>query len=491
MSERAARRPLPVSRSIHWMPARETHHIIASLQQGNGGRRQLFVHQKALATLRDIGRRPPHRPVFGSLRGSLFECPASAVSYLVIDSVGDQVELRGDVPAAAFRSALESSLDSTTAGIMGWFYLAPMDEAMPRGFGEDVAAAAAELLRPWQTTLVMTAGTRADGAFLLWDAAASHAFRSPFYELLDERAIQPNAPKPTQMVWPSYATGDLVAAVAPAPLSGGTRLEVLRPDTPSPPDQSPKGWTFWRGRRAAAPLHTSDRAEEAAPARSQSSPPPPDRTAKPQAAADIAPKQRPPASQPEPNVDNADTAEDNSIERYIAIARRDGFHVAAKFEVEAWPNERETLWVLQDPYAGLLLTVTANDARVVEATLHYNVHVADPEALQSTFSEHRNDEAQVIYVRESAINELRARSERARATGELQREWKVTPTIYFVTPSEWDAAASDDTTGPARAIDALNRRRIAAIPDSVTSRLGLRPPAEDGHGARGQRAEET
>ena len=77
---------------------------------------------------------------------------------------------------------------------------------------EDVAAAAANLLRPWQTTLVMTAGTRgADGAFLLWDGVESHAFRTPFYELLDQRAIRPNAPKPTQMVWPSYATGDLVA----------------------------------------------------------------------------------------------------------------------------------------------------------------------------------------------------------------------------------------------------------------------------------------
>jgi len=55
----------------------------------------------------------------------------------------------------------------------------------------------------------------------------------------------------------------------------------------------------------------------------------------------------------------------------------------------------------------------------------------------------------------------------------------VTPTIYFVTPSEWDAATSDDPAGAARAIDALNRRRIAAIADSITSRFGLRGAAED------------
>jgi len=206
---------------------------------------------------------------------------------------------------------------------------------------------------------------------------------------------------------------------------------------------------------------------------------PTDRPVERRATTNATPAQPPPQRQPKPDVGQADTAEGDSIERYIAIARKDGFYIAAKFDVEAWPGERETLWVLQDPYAGLLLTVVANNARVLEASLHYNVHVSDPEALQSVFSEHRNDEARVIYVRESSIDQLRARSERARATGELQREWKATPTIYFVTPSEWDAAASDDAVDPARAIDALNRRRVAAIPDAITSRLGIRAPAED------------
>jgi hypothetical protein len=457
------------------MPVRDSHHIVASLQQGNGGRRQLFVHQNALGTLRQIGNRRRDRPIVGPLRGSLFQCPATTVNYLAIDSVGDHAELGGDAPATAFRSAIESSLRRRTAGIMGWFYLAPLDETMPRGFGEDVAAAAANFLQPWQTTLVMTAGTRgADGAFLLWDGVESHAFRAPFYELLDQRAMRPNAPKPTQMVWPSYATGDLVA---PIPLSDGNRHEVARADTPRAP-RSPSRWAFWRGRGAPAPQHTNDRTDEAPPVRSQSSRPPGHPT-QPRAATDTAREQGAPASQPQPYIDHSDTAEGNSIERYIAIARKDGFYIAAKFNVEAWPGKRETLWVLQDPHAGLLLTVTANDAHVLEASLHYNVHVDDPEALQSAFSEHRNDEAQVVYVRESAIDQLRARSERARSTGELQPEWRVTPTIYFVTPSEWDAAASDDAAGPARAIDALNRRRIAAIPDSITSRFGLRAPAED------------
>ena len=74
--------------------------------------------------------------------------------------------------------------------------------------------------------------------------------------------------------------------------------------------------------------------------------------------------------------------------------------------------------MLHDPYAGLLLTVVANNGRVSDASLHYNLHTTDADVLQSAFSEHRNHEAHVIYVRESCTDDLRARCRRARATGE-------------------------------------------------------------------------
>jgi hypothetical protein len=481
MIERVARRPLPVSHSIHWMPVRESHHVVASLQPGNGGRRQLFVHQHVLATLREVTSRIRDRRIVGLLRGGLCECPATAVSYLTIDSVSDHSELRDQAPVAAFRDVLESTVSQPTRRIVGWFYVTHMDETLPRGFGEDVAASAAQLLQRWQPTLVMTSGSRgADGAFLLWDGVESRAFRSPFYELLDGRAMGPNAPKPTQMIWPSYATGDLVA---PAPLPSLGRPEAARPDAAPASGQSPSRWTFWRARprESHRPRRTGEHTEGSTSAPSLSHPTAPTgHSAERRATPDATPAQPAPRRQPKPNVEQGDTAEGDSIERYIAIARKDGFNIATTFDVEVWPGERETLWVLQDPYAGLLLTVVANNSRVLEASLHYNVHVSDPEALQSVFSEHRNDEARVIYVRESSIDQLRARSERARATGELQREWRVTPTIYFVTPSEWESvAAADDAAGPARAIEALNRRRIAAIADSITSRFGLRAPGED------------
>jgi len=464
------------------MPVRETHHIVASLQPGNGGRRRLFVNQGVLATLREIAARTRDRPIVGLLQGGRFDCPATGVPYLTIDSVRERSELRDGTPATALRDALKSSVGRATAGVAGWFYLVPADEVLPRGFGEDVAAATVRLLQPWQPTLVLAGGARgADGAFLLWDTVESCAFRSPFYELLDERAIRPNAPKPTQMVWPSYATGDVVA---PASLPEHSRPDVARRDMSRPDRTAASGrvssrWTFWRARTRGphAPRRTGDTDESISAARGGPATPT-DRPIERRATTDATPA-HPPQRQPKPNVELADTAEGDSIERYIAIARKDGFYIAAKFDVEPWAGERETLYVLQDPYAGLLLTVVANNARVLEASLHYNAHVTNVDALQSAFSEYRNDEAQVIYVRESSLDQLRARAERARATGELQREWKVTPTIYFVTPSEWEAAASDDAAEPARAIDALNRRRIAVIPDAVTSRFGIRAPAEN------------
>ena len=313
------------------MPVRETHHVVASLQPGNGGRRQLFVHQGVLATLREIAGRASNRRIAGLLRGGLFECPATAVTYLVIDSVREHSELSDETPATALRDALDSSGGRATAAIVGWFYRARSDDALPRGFGEDVAAAAAKLLEPWQTTLVMTAGARgADGAFLLWDAGASRGFRAPFYELLDERAIQPNAPKPTQMVWPSYATGDLVG---PASLPEHGRPHVPRPDTAPAPDRSPNRWTLWRARGSHAPRRPGDRTEDSKVVAHGGPATPTDRPVERRATTNATPAQPPPQRQPKPDVEQADTAEGDSIERYIAIARKDGFNIASRFNV--------------------------------------------------------------------------------------------------------------------------------------------------------------
>jgi len=71
-----------------------------------------------------------------------------------------------------------------------------------------------------------------------------------------------------------------------------------------------------------------------------------------------------------------------------------------------------------------------SDVAVVDATLHYNVRVKDDAVLRATRPEHRHLDSRTIYVRESCVESLRARCRHLRATGALERNWKVTPHIY-------------------------------------------------------------
>ena len=471
---RVISKPLPVSHAIHWMPVRETHHIVASLQHRNGGRRQLFARQEIFATLNAIRLVPS--PVFGLLFGELYECPATGVDYLVIATVGDHATVKGDSPVHALGEALASLPSGRTNAVMGWYCVASGVAPASRAESERLASDAAGLLLPWQTTLAVTTGPQgAEGAFFLWDGHASRAFRSPFYELLDERVAKQHAAKPTRMVWPTYSATEEVTPVTPTestpPVtdSGGVTAAESRPRS---------RWPFWHDRSGAGgarPKHEPPPSVTAPPnvTATPNATAPPHVTPPPRVTAP--PSVTAPAVAPRTATEEPDTAEGDSIERYIAIARQDGFYIAGTFDGEASSDSHDALWVLHDPYTGLLLTVVATAGRVVDASLHYNLHTDDPEVLESAFSEHRNDEAHVIYVRESCTDYLRARCQRARATGDLMREWKVSPTIYFVTPNEWEAAAAHDAGGTARSIDALNRRRIASLPDSITSRHGLLP----------------
>ena len=54
----------------------------------------------------------------------------------------------------------------------------------------------------------------------------------------------------------------------------------------------------------------------------------------------------------------------DEVGRYVDIARAEGFFVAAKYAAgEAGGGE--TLWILNEPYSGLLLAVVAADSEVV------------------------------------------------------------------------------------------------------------------------------
>ena len=127
--------------------------------------------------------------------------------------------------------------------------------------------------------------------------------------------------------------------------------------------------------------------------------------------------------------DGEDTTAVDQPYRYLALARREGFEVSTKME-RAGAKGAETVWLLNEPEFGIQVTLVTSDTAVLEANLHYNMSVRDDAVLRATRPEHRDLDSRTIYVRESCVEALRARCRRLRATGALQRDWKVTPRIF-------------------------------------------------------------
>jgi hypothetical protein len=85
--------------------------------------------------------------------------------------------------------------------------------------------------------------------------------------------------------------------------------------------------------------------------------------------------------------------------------------------------------------SGLRLIIVTTDDAVREATLHYNLRTEDDSLLRVTAPEHRDLESRTIYGREACLHDLRARCRRLRATGALERDWKVSPAMQLPVPS--------------------------------------------------------
>jgi hypothetical protein len=106
--------------------------------------------------------------------------------------------------------------------------------------------------------------------------------------------------------------------------------------------------------------------------------------------------------------------------------------------------------VLNEPETGLLLTVVTSDSEVREAILQYNLHVDDIEILEAAPPEERDMSSQTLYFREPCANRLRARVRRLRATGALEREWKVGH--QGIGPDDWGTIQgihlADDAMSP-------------------------------------------
>ena len=126
--------------------------------------------------------------------------------------------------------------------------------------------------------------------------------------------------------------------------------------------------------------------------------------------------------------DVEDTTASDEAHRYLALARREGFELSEKIE-RGSAEDPETVWLLHERQSGLRLIVVTTDEEVREASLHYNLHTEDDSLLRSTPPEHCDLESRTIYGREACLRDLRVRCRRLRATGALQRDWRVTPTF--------------------------------------------------------------
>jgi hypothetical protein len=230
---RVRRQAMPVASSIAWKPLRDSHYIIASLQPGGGGIRQVFVRQSTLREVQGLVRRDREQPVVGLLLGERLDCALSMTPYLLIDSHVDVAigSLDERTVADAIRTLHERLGRLKSVEVLGWFCTSrTADPAVSRA---QAAVHATWFAEPWKTVLVFGEGGD-NGAFHLHDPSAARWFQSPFYEVTDSKATH-RGPKPTCVAWPAYITTASVVPIAVAPQEvtpAPTRVFVTRPAVP-------------------------------------------------------------------------------------------------------------------------------------------------------------------------------------------------------------------------------------------------------------------
>jgi hypothetical protein len=547
---------MPVATSVHWKPLRDSHYVIASLQGGGGGRREIFITQSVLTRILSLASAPPGVEVRGLLVGQRLDCTLSPTRYLLIDSM---VEVATSQPgenalaaAVAKHTPRHRSFDNSE--VLGWYYRNGAAEAR---MSEPIARAHVESFpNPWQTALILGDNWQS-GGFYLSDALERRWFRAPFYEITQSKGGK-RAEKPTCVAWQEYLTADRVVYIEPPRIvyhtpAAGARV-VATPSSVVAQESAPKSVALTNAlkkagdatkrlvsdtlaRKAADVRETlsssaksavreasatvkvsSDKISELRAARAQKAAErraaerearaeaerqaakalaerlaarereereaaarrraqrqaqeqavallatqaadikvadvatghDTDERAEHQAAEALAKQQAAQMTRSTLGdvVDEDTTAQDRPY-RYLALARREGFVVDASYE-RGVPDHPETLWVLNEPETGLLLTVVTSDSEVREAILQYNLHVDDIEILEAAPPEERDMSSQTLYFREPCANRLRARVRRLRATGALEREWKVGH--QGIGPDDWGTIQgihlADDAMSP-------------------------------------------
>ena len=212
--QRVRRQAMPVAVSIQWKPLRDSHYVVASLQPGGGGLRQIFVRQATLREVQALARRDQEWPVVGLLLGERLDCSLTLKPYVLIEG---HVEVAlGSLDAREISDAIAGLRANAgrkkSVEVLGWFAAGrAMDEQVSRTHATVHAACFEER---WHTLLTI-GDSGHTGAFHLHDASAARWFQAPFFEVTDSKANS-RAPKPTCVAWPAYLTTTPVAPVAEA-----------------------------------------------------------------------------------------------------------------------------------------------------------------------------------------------------------------------------------------------------------------------------------
>jgi hypothetical protein len=506
--ERVTALPLPVEQAIHWKPLRDAHYILASLEPGHGGRREIVIRQSVLASVQTLMRSGYGRRVAGILLGRLLWCPVTGADYEMIEAYTDHSDTGKDDLLSATGRLLEVAKQRHGAEVLGWYCGAPT--LGPKPTSDLVAVHRSYFRDPWQTMLVVAPGaSSSDGTMFLYDDTAARWFSAPFYELPDRPPETPHA-KPTCIAWPQYLTMDTVVLVQPgertpplisniSPASSDVHSVALDdrvhhprpPEPPAPPSSSlasSNGGLVPRMERVADESHRltpdappdipTDEVRDIATellgehGGDASGGPFTGHGAIVDEHRAVSGKPRNPVH---PISHTGGTAWSGAAGHLIEQARGEGFAIVASFASVARTRRAETLWVLADSRAGILLIIAGTGTTVLDATLHYNLHADEAELLRTAFPEHRDLASRTIYVRETCLDRLPTRCRWLRETARLEREWKVSPAIYLLTPGEWRplTGSHPDPAKNADRIQTVNRERILALPDAIRRQFGL------------------
>jgi len=240
---RVRRQTRPVAISILWKPVRDPHYVVASLQPGGGGLRQIFARQSTLGELQALARGNPEQAIAGLLLGTRLDCSVNLTPYLLIES--HVAVVLSSLDERAIAQALRALIAQVerrrkSPEVLGWFSTSRWPEAAVSPTHAAIHAAC--FADPWQSMLMFANAGKA-GAFFLHDARAARWFHAPFYEVTNVKAGS-RAPRPTCVAWPAYLTTTPVVSLVAEPVPAPTRVQaagVARPvaRTPRNPGRDP------------------------------------------------------------------------------------------------------------------------------------------------------------------------------------------------------------------------------------------------------------